>query len=122
MNLLNNSKFALGEMGDPHSWVKINVEGREKDVRILIIDSGPGLPETAVKKWAQPFFTTKEVGSGMGLGLSIVRSILKEHTGTINYLDGQPNTTFEIVLPYEIDHEALERLREQQSSDNQSAS
>lgn len=103
INLLNNSKQALEESGQEDVWVKVSVFPKDEYVEVLVQDSGPGLPEDALDKWAQPFFTTKEVGSGMGLGLSIVSSILREHGGSIEYLKDEKHTTFKIVFLYKVE-------------------
>jgi len=74
---------------------------QRRELRIRIRDTGPGIsPENMVKLFT-PFFTTKPVGKGTGLGLPICYGIVKMHRGTItaqNNEDG-PGATFEIVLP-----------------------
>jgi len=54
-------------------------------VRLMVEDSGPGVPSHLVNKIFEPFFTTKEVGAGTGLGLSIAHSLMSEHQGRILY-------------------------------------
>ncbi|MBF0568632.1 MAG: GAF domain-containing protein [Nitrospirae bacterium] len=53
-------------------------------IQITIDDDGIGMSEDAVKRAFVPFYTTKEVGSGKGLGLSIVDGIIKRHGGTVS--------------------------------------
>ncbi len=65
----------------------------------LQTDSGPGIPEPVAKKLMQPFFTTKEIGKGSGLGLSTSAGILKSHQGSIAYDAQAKNTRFVIQLP-----------------------
>src|SRR5690606_15480483 len=69
--------------------IKIALEERKKKIILTISDEGPGIPAENLQKIFQPFFTTKTVGDGSGLGLSVVHGIIKGHRGTIDY---QPNT------------------------------
>jgi signal transduction histidine kinase len=68
-------------------------------VRIDIKDTGVGIPKENLKKLFTPFFTTKEKGVGVGLGLSVVHGIIGKHKGKIN-VDSTPGTgtTFTIFL------------------------
>ncbi|MFA5761803.1 MAG: response regulator, partial [Dehalococcoidales bacterium] len=63
-------------------------------------DNGLGISEENMKRLFQPFFTTKPVGEGTGLGLSLSRSIIIEHSGTIS-VESELNegATFQIELP-----------------------
>jgi len=69
INLLTNSIDALGERTDRE--ITIRTENLEKEVRLDVIDNGPGIPPEIISKLFDPFFTTKEPGKGTGLGLSI---------------------------------------------------
>jgi len=78
----------------------ISVEGAKKDtVRIDITDTGIGIPKENLKKLFTPFFTTKEKGKGVGLGLSVVHGIIGKHKGKIE-VESELNagTTFSIYL------------------------
>jgi PAS domain S-box-containing protein len=97
LNLINNSFQAIAN--DPHPWIKIKCEEIEKYYRISIIDSGHGIKPEYRRKLFQPFFTTKEIGVGTGLGLGISKGIVEEHQGRLYYLDEAPNTTFVMELP-----------------------
>jgi len=70
-------------------------------------DSGAGIPPDVVARMYDPFFTTKEVGQGTGLGLSVVAGILKNNDGAIlvESMMGQ-GTTFTIYLPRLAGHAA----------------
>lgn len=72
----------------------------EDTVDIEIHDTGAGIPEEALPKIFDPFFSTKDVGKGSGLGLFIVHEIIEEHDGCIA-VDSQPDkgSTFLIRLP-----------------------
>jgi PAS domain S-box-containing protein len=71
---------------------------RERCVRIMISDNGPGIPDEILGKIFDPYFTTKDDGSG--LGLSICHSIIKKHNGAIT-VESKPGkgTVFTIQLP-----------------------
>lgn len=95
-NLTQNAVDAVGRGG--HVWVRTRPEARH--LRIEIADDGPGIPREALARIFTPFFTTKEVGKGMGLGLTITRQVIKQHGGTLD-VDSTPGqgTTFTIRLP-----------------------
>jgi signal transduction histidine kinase len=95
-NITQNAVDAVGKGG--HVWVRTRPEAR--NVRIEIADDGPGIPREAMARIFTPFFTTKEVGKGMGLGLTITRQVIKQHGGTLE-VDSTPGqgTTFTIRLP-----------------------
>jgi PAS domain S-box-containing protein len=78
--------------------VKINDAWKDA-VRIDIQDTGIGIPKENLKKLFTPFFTTKEKGKGVGLGLSVVHGIIGKHKGTIE-VESEINvgTTFSIFL------------------------
>jgi two-component system, LuxR family, sensor kinase FixL len=68
-------------------------------IRVCVSDAGCGIPETVLPRLFDSFFTTKT--NGMGLGLSIARSIIEAHGGRIwaeNNSDG-PGATFQFELP-----------------------
>ena len=65
-------------------------------------DDGPGISKANMPKLCEPFFTTKAVGEGTGLGLNICYGIIKEHGGEITVgSDEGKGTTFTVVLPTE---------------------
>lgn len=84
--LLNLIKNAIEAMDDSGSII-INHSTKESYVEINIIDEGEGIPEEIIHKLGEPFFTTKE--SGTGLGLMITKQILKRHNATINILQNK---------------------------------
>lgn len=69
--------------------IEVSLEETDTKVKLNIIDEGPGILPGNIDKIFQPFFTTKTVGDGSGLGLSVVHGIIKSHRGTIDY---EPNT------------------------------
>ncbi len=97
-NLLNNSCDAVEMFSE--KWVKIQVIEHEYAMDVTVTDSGPGIPITIREKLFQPFFTSKIIGMGTGLGLTVSKSILEKHNGTITVNHDCPNTQFVITLPY----------------------
>ncbi len=82
--------------------IKISLEETKKKIILKIADQGPGISPENVPKIFQPFFTTKNVGDGSGLGLSVVHGIIKGHRGTIDYQNNTPNgAIFIITFPKE---------------------
>lgn len=95
--VLNLVKNALGAM--PEGGVlTIRTEKKGDYVRLQVIDTGIGIPPEYLDKIFEPYFTTKEFGSG--LGLTIVYKIVKEHQGEIT-VDSEPGkgTVFTIKFP-----------------------
>ncbi|PKP30589.1 MAG: hypothetical protein CVU00_13460 [Bacteroidetes bacterium HGW-Bacteroidetes-17] len=96
-NLFHNSLQAM----DNHGTLKLSVEPENGGVSIKVSDTGGGIPEELREKIFQPFFTTKKAGEGSGLGLDIVKQIMKKHDGTIDFeSEVGVGTTFKIWLPY----------------------
>jgi signal transduction histidine kinase len=97
INLLNNAADATADQKAP--WVELKIEKSSTSLKILIIDSGMGIPEEVRNKIMTPFFTTKAPGKGTGLGLSISSNIIKQHSGKFYVDANHPNTCFVIELP-----------------------
>lgn len=71
-----------------------------KAIRVVIADSGPGIPDDVIEKITDPFFTTKEVGEGTGLGLWITESIIRAHSGTMRCESvTNEGAVFTVILP-----------------------
>jgi len=97
LNLLNNAFDAVNLA--PEKNVTIRARRSGTGIEVSVEDSGSGIPAHLREKIMEPFFTTKEVGEGVGLGLSISQGIIQSHGGKF-YLD--PNNTktrFIIFLP-----------------------
>jgi signal transduction histidine kinase len=72
-----------------------------KQVKVIFSDTGPGIDENLKEKIFEPSFTTKVSSkeTGMGLGLFIVRQIIKDHEATLTLETGNRKTTFSVYLP-----------------------
>ena len=95
-NLLNNAIQAIPEDRDPMIFVSIH--SNKKNVVINIQDNGNGISEENKTKVFEPSFTTKS--SGMGLGLSMIQSIMNAYNGSITFKTKEnQGTTFKVTFP-----------------------
>ena len=90
-NIIANAVESLENSGE----IKIRITNNQKNVKIEIEDSGPGISQENLEKIFDPLFTTKP--SGTGLGLISCKNIVEQHGGSIS-VSNNP-TTFEILLP-----------------------
>jgi PAS domain S-box-containing protein len=98
MNILTNAAQAI--TGEGWISVAINAIDDGRAVKIDIADSGPGIKPDAMAKVTDPFFTTKDVGEGTGLGLWISENIVRAHGGTLEWKNGQGGgAVFVVTLP-----------------------
>jgi len=97
LSLLNNAFDAIQVLSE--KWVKVEINDLGQFIDILVTDSGKGIPAVALDKIFQPFFTTKEIGRGTGLGLSVSKGIVEDHKGGLSVNSDCPNTQFVIHLP-----------------------
>jgi two-component system, NtrC family, sensor kinase len=103
MNIVDNAIYAV-EAIDHGKTKEIFVKTYAENNHIILIikDSGIGMDEATKEKIFEPFYTTKPVGDGTGLGMSITYSIVKLHQGLVE-IESQKNqgTTFIIKIPYQ---------------------
>jgi C4-dicarboxylate-specific signal transduction histidine kinase len=97
LNLISNSCDAIAMQTE--KWIKISIANPNDEVVIRVMDSGPRIPPEVRSKLFQPFFTTKELGIGTGLGLSVSQGIAKSHAGSLTLNAESMNTCFELRLP-----------------------
>jgi signal transduction histidine kinase len=92
-NLVRNANEAVPSGGH----ITVSVTTDDERCLIRVSDDGPGIPTHVQPRIYEPFFSTKE--SGTGLGMSIVHSLVSLHGGTIDLETGDRGTTFEVILP-----------------------
>lgn len=95
-NLLLNAVQAMPRGGQ----LRVALRKRRKTVKVIISDTGPGIPEEELDKIFDPFYTTKGLGKGTGLGLFITHMIISGHDGRIE-VESEPGrgSTFIVDLP-----------------------
>lgn len=97
LNLIQNAYEAV--KNQDKKWIRIEIEKVMDILFIQIADSGRKLTPEVKQKLFQPFFTTKAVGAGVGLGLSICRAIAESHNGKIALSEKTAYTEFVVTLP-----------------------
>ncbi|NIR52421.1 hypothetical protein GWO43_05565 [candidate division KSB1 bacterium] len=101
MNLLNNAVDAVNDEGEIRiSFETMDGETDQAGVRMVVSDTGPGIPPQNLSRIFDPFFTTKPADKGTGLGLAISQAIVKRHGGSItaeNHRDG--GASFIVFIP-----------------------
>jgi two-component system NtrC family sensor kinase len=83
INLLNNAGDAMPDGGVIRIETFAEADARGESVVVSVADNGTGIPEDAQSRIFEPYFTTKDLGRGAGLGLSIAANIIRQHQGTI---------------------------------------
>lgn len=99
LGLLLNAMDAM-KANDPKGKITIRTESENGHVCVSVHDTGGGIPESCQNRIFQPFFTTKEVGQGLGMGLATIHTIVNGLGGGVSF-STQPGreTTFTIRLP-----------------------
>ena len=99
VNLFSNAIEAMDAIASGTRQVSVSSTSfAPESVLIVVADSGPGLPTKDVNRMFDPFFTTKS--HGMGMGLSICRSLVEAHNGQLSARPGaEHGAVFEITLP-----------------------
>jgi signal transduction histidine kinase len=94
-NLIDNALDAVNDAG------RVDVRATCKGQRVIvsIIDDGPGIPARDLARVFDPFFTTKPMGHGTGLGIDIVRRLVRHNDGTIEVESKRGRTEFRVALP-----------------------
>ncbi|MDW5265405.1 MULTISPECIES: ATP-binding protein [Acidobacteriaceae] len=94
-NLIDNALDAVANGGR----VEVLVARENHSVVVRIIDNGPGIAEEVRGRIFDPFFTTKPLGHGTGLGLDIVRRLVRHNDGAIDFESRPGRTEFRVSLP-----------------------
>ncbi len=99
-NLIKNSIQASQTAKNNEIRIELYLKGT--NYTILVKDNGVGIPKDIQEKIFEPNFTTKN--SGMGLGLAMVKKIISDFNGTINYTTSSEGTVFEVTIPTQINN------------------
>lgn len=99
INLIDNAVRAMQQI-ETERKLTISIHKNGQNIVVNIDDSGPGIAPHIRKSIFEPFVTTRSVGDGMGLGLTIVHAIVMQHHGKIEYYGILPQgTRFTLTLP-----------------------
>lgn len=115
-NIILNALQAMPQGGSLHIHVSRTIPRQDREdpvgdgfLKIEITDSGPGIPEEELQKIFDPFFSTKGVGKGTGLGLTVSYGIMKAHRGWIRVKSQVGRgTTFGLYLPLGSDSQLVD--------------
>lgn len=83
INLLSNAALAMRKGGTRGPEIRIASQTDGERLKVTVRDNGPGILPENIGRVFEPFFTTREVGQGLGLGLSISYSVVQRHGGTL---------------------------------------
>lgn len=97
VNLMANSADAI--QNKKEKWIRVSFHKHNEYGIVWFEDSGEGIPDKIINELFKPFFTTKDVGVGTGLGLSLCDKIMKIHGGSISVDREAPNTRFVLKFP-----------------------
>lgn len=98
LNLLANARDAVADhVSDPRVSVTLAVEGDL--VTVSVADNGPGVPDAIQRDIFDAFYTTKAMGTGTGLGLSVSRGIIADLEGDLTLSSSRDGAIFNITLP-----------------------
>jgi signal transduction histidine kinase len=98
-NLVDNAADAMEGM-DGRGRLTVRTARDGDRVLVEIGDNGPGVPESAAAHLFEPFYTTKPVGKGTGLGLDICwRIVVQRHRGDLRFTSAPGDTRFQVLLP-----------------------
>ena len=98
MNLILNAIEAMASVDAGPRGLKISTEQDPEGVRVVVSDTGPGIAAEMIDRVFDPFYTTK--AGGVGMGLSICRSIIEAHGGRLWATSDEPHgAVFQFVIP-----------------------
>lgn len=95
VNLIDNALDAVPSSGR----VEVRANREAQRVVVRVVDNGTGIPPQVLERIFDPFFTTKGVGQGTGLGLDIVRRLVRHNDGEIEVESRPGHTEFRVSLP-----------------------
>jgi signal transduction histidine kinase len=97
LNLVNNSVDAI-KNSSGEKWIRLSTEVDSEFVTLNVTDSGQGISEHELEKIFEPFYTTKDIGEGTGLGLSLSKNIMIRNGGDLDYNPKSLNTSFSMRI------------------------
>ena len=98
-NLIDNAIDAMAGLPEGSKRLEVRTACEPRNILVEIVDNGPGIPEDVRPHIFDPFYTTKPVGEGTGLGLDIVHRIIVKHKGAIQVESVPGRTAFQVRLP-----------------------
>jgi len=105
LNIIGNAKDAIKNINPKEAFIQISVSEEKGSIKTVICDNGGGIPENAIKKVGEPYFSTKGQ-SGTGLGLYMSKTIIEKHlNGTLTWENSGDGICFAITLPIEDESE-----------------
>ncbi len=99
INLVENATHVLEENKTESPKIDVKIYKDTDNVFVSIRDNGPGIPEEIIQKIFEPFYTTKTVGKGTGLGLAYCQGIVQQHEGNLKVNSQPGETEFLITIP-----------------------
>lgn len=100
LNLLNNAKEALLDSKVQHPVITVSIFRADEQAVIQVRDNAGGIPEAIIGQVFDPYFTTKELGKGTGIGLYMSKTIIEEHfCGVITVSNGADGARFTVSIP-----------------------
>ena len=100
-SLISNAVFECKTKSFKENWIHFHFSKNEEFGFIDVIDPGTGVSPSVAAKLFNPFFTTREIGQGSGLGLSEARGLARSFKGDISYHLNSGHTCFRISIPLE---------------------
>jgi len=83
INLLSNAAMAMNKVGTQNPAINVSAVWKGPRLFISVRDNGPGISEQNLTRVFEPFFTTRAIGQGLGLGLSISYGVIQRHGGIL---------------------------------------
>jgi signal transduction histidine kinase len=103
LNLIRNALQA----SPAHSSIVVSLGGDESQLVLEVQDHGPGIPQAVRPRLFEPFFTTRADSGGTGLGLSVVKRIVLDHQGRIEFVEGAaPGCLVRVEIPRKLELES----------------
>lgn len=101
-NLINNG-IEAAEIAGTRPAIELCIQPEGENLRISVVDNGPGISPELITRLTEPFYTTKT--NGTGLGLSVVQAVVRAHHGTLTINNGpEQGAVFSLNLPMQMQH------------------